>query len=106
MKSSDDFEFRVSDSLVVPLRGRLLRLRLLSGNPRASSLAVGKRLRVRAPDGNERDVRILDHSITGGSLSQAGLDAKREVDVIVADQDSTIDGAPIEIGWTAHGPVE
>jgi hypothetical protein len=106
MKRRDGFEFRVSDALVVPLRGRLLRLRVISGKPQASALAVGKRLCVRAPDGNEREVRILDHSMTGGRVSQAGLDRKREVDVIVANEESEIDGEPIGIGWTAHGPVE
>src|SRR5215510_7362672 len=106
MKGRDGFEFRVSDTLVVPLRGRLLRLRVVSGNPQANALAAGKRLRVRAPDGNEREVRILDHSITGGNVSQAGLDRKREVDVIVSNEESEIDGEPIGLGRPAHGPVE
>jgi hypothetical protein len=98
------FEFRVSDSVTVPLRGRLLRLRVLSGSPKASDLAIGKKLRVRAPDGRERVIPILDHSITGGKLTQKRLDTTREVDVIVSADDSTVDGDPIEIGWTARGP--
>ena len=101
---ADTFEFRVSDSVTVPLRGRLLRLRVLSGTPRAADLAIGKKLRLRAPDGRERIIPILDHSITGGKLTQKRLDSTREVDVIVSGEDSVVDGDPIEIGWTARGP--
>lgn len=106
MGGDNGFEFRVSDSLVVPLRGQLLRLRLTRGNPAVAAVAVGRRLLVRAPDGRERDVHILDHSITGGRVSQAGLDKKRELDVLVAAEEAGIEGQTIEIGWTVRGPRE
>jgi len=106
MAAGNTFEYRVSDSLVVPLRGQLLRLRLTRGNPQASSVAVGRRLTVAAPDGREREVQILDHSITGGRVSQARLDKTRELDILLATADADIDGQAIGIGWTVRGSRE
>jgi hypothetical protein len=95
------FTFRVSDVVEVPLRGTLLRLRLVNGTPSMDDLGVGAALRLRSPAGVERDVHVTAHSVTGGKPTQERLDRVRELDVL-------IDGAaekPIEIGWTASGPV-
>ena len=100
---ADTFELRVSDSVVVPLRGQLLRLHVTRGSPRAAELAPGKKLRIRAPDGRDRVVQILAHSMTGGKLTQDRLDKKMEIDVIIAEQDAQLDGSTIDIGWTANG---
>lgn len=99
---SESFELRVSDATEIPLRGQLVRLRVTRGSPRIKDLAVGQRLRVRAPDGQERSVRIVDHSITSGKLTQKRLDLTKEVDVIIDLEDAVVDGTPIDIGWTAH----
>jgi hypothetical protein len=61
-------------------------------------------LRIRAPDGRERTIPILDHSITGGKLTQKRLDKTREADLIVSAGDALLDGEKIDIGWTARGP--
>jgi hypothetical protein len=103
---ANTFEFRVSDSMVVPLRGQLLRLRVTRGNPQVGAVAVGRRLMVAAPDGREREVHILDHSMTGGRVTQARLDKTRELDLLLAEGDARIDGEPIGIGWTVRGPRE
>jgi hypothetical protein len=101
---ADTFELRVSDSVVVPLRGQLLRMRVTRGSPKAADLAPGKKLRVRAPDGRDRLVQILAHSITGGRFTQQRLDKTREVDLIIPAEDAMLDGATIDIGWTVIGP--
>jgi hypothetical protein len=63
-------------------------------------------LRVRAPDGGERVIRIKDYSATEGFPSQEKLDSRRELDVVVDQQDGIVDGQEIQIGWTASGPVD
>jgi hypothetical protein len=101
---SAPFEFRVSDVVDVPLRGIVLRLRLLEGAPALSDLAVGNALELRAPDGTIRQVRIAAHPVTGGRPSQQRLDRTREFDVLLAGEGAA-DATPIEIGWTVSGPV-
>ena len=96
------FELRVSDALEVPLRGQLLRLKVTSGQARREDVAVGKRLRLRSPCGIEREVTIKAHSITGGQLSQAGLNKTGELDVVIEQNAGDARGEPIGIGWTAH----
>jgi hypothetical protein len=96
------FTFRVSDVVDVPLRGLLLRLRLVAGSPSMGDLGVGTALRLRSPSGVERDVRVTGHAVTGGRPTQERLDRVRELDVLVEDGAS---GEPIEIGWIASGPV-
>lgn len=97
------FRFRVSDAVEVPLRGWLLRLRLLEGAPALSELRPGHFLRLRAPDGEVRDVRIIDYSITGGRATQARLERTRELDVVISKADARRGGRPIEIGWMVVG---
>jgi hypothetical protein len=101
---SGAFEFRVSDVVDVPLRGIVLRLRLLEGEPALGDLAVGEQLQLRAPDGSERRVSVAAHPVTGGKPSQQRLDRTREFDVLIADDAAGVEGA-VEIGWTARGPV-
>lgn len=99
------FQFRVSDIVDVPLRGHLLRLRLVQGRPSIEDMRPGRRLRLRAPDGAERIVPIEDLSITGGRQTQERLERTKELDVIISDADARKDGRPVAIGWLALGPV-
>lgn len=96
------FTFRVSDVVAIPLRGTMLRLRVADGQPSMADLGVGARLRLRSPAGEEREVRIADHVVTGGRPTQERLDRARELDVLIADGA----GTSIEIGWLATGPVD
>lgn len=100
------FRFRVSDSVDVPLRGHMLRLRLLDGRPAVADLGKGRRLRVSAPTGAAREVTILDHATTSGRTTQARLDRVGELDVIISDADAAAGDRLIGIGWTAEGPVD
>jgi hypothetical protein len=97
------FRFRVSDVVDVPLRGIMLRLRVLDGKPDLGDLAVGRELLLNSPGGEERRVVIAAHSVTGGKPTQARLDRTREFDVIVQPMGAAAE--PVEIGWTAAGPV-
>ncbi len=89
----------------MPLRGQLLRLRVTAEALPLSAVAVGSVLTVHAPDGRARDVHILDHSITGGRVTQGRLDRVRELDVIVPSQEAFIDGDTIGIGWTVRAAI-
>ena len=104
-KSSGPFKFRVSDSVQVPLRGQMLRLKLLDGQPVLGDVSPGRKIRVQSPSGSERVIVIKDFSATAGVMTQEKLERYRELDVVVESQDAVIDGAEIEIGWTASGPV-
>src|SRR5687768_8015306 len=99
------FEYNVSDSMSIPLRGQLLRLKLVSGAPSVKALEAGKRIRLRAPDGRERVIHILDHAITGGTVTRNRLDRTRELDIVVPANEASIDAEPIGIGWQISGPV-
>lgn len=106
MAKGSKYTFRVSDALEVPLRGHMLRLRLLNGEPSMKDLAVGKTLRLASPTGETRDVPIVAHSVTSGMPTQKRLEANGELDVIVESRVATANGLPIAIGWVASGPVE
>ena len=105
-KSSGPFRFRVSDAVQVPLRGYLLRLKLQDGTPALTDIAPGRKLRVRGPGGTERVVYVKDYSATEGVPSQKKLDARRELDIVISQEDGLVDGEEIQIGWTASGPVD
>ena len=96
-----DFEMSVSDVLDVPLRGQVLRLKVTRGTPQAAALTKGKRLRVSGP-GGEHVVRIVDHSITGGNVTQKRLEKYREFDALIEPADGGSDRLPIDFGYRAE----
>ena len=95
------FRFQVSDVFDVPMRGKVLRLKVAEGKPSLKSLQPGARLKLRSTSGQERVVTIMDHAITGGVQSQSRLDATGELDIVVSFAEGEIEGEPIQIGWTA-----
>lgn len=102
-RPGDSFRFHVSDVVEVPLRGYLLRLRLLEGSPRISELGPGRFLRLRAPDGTERAVRVQDFAVIGGRATQARMERTRELDVVISREDALAGGRAIGIGWVVVG---
>lgn len=100
------FTFRVSDSLEVPLRGHLLRLKVREGSPAMTDLKPGRRLRLVSPDGKERTVTVVGHSTTGGRATQERLDTLRELDVVISSTDAGAYEDRVGIGWMATGPVD
>lgn len=108
MKTKDSggaFRFNVSDALDVPLRGFLLRLRLVDGAPSVKDIASGTRLRLVAPDGRHRIVHVKAKSLTGGRNTQQRLEKTGQLDVIISSDDAYAGGKPVSIGWSAEGPV-
>lgn len=98
------YRFKVSDSLNIPYRGHLLRLKLASGTAPAKELGVGARLRVSGPRGEAGEVSVLGHAAMGGRLTQARLDRTGELDIVIPAEQASIDGERIDIGWTV-GPT-
>jgi hypothetical protein len=98
------YTFRVSDVVEVPLRGTVLRLRLVEGTPSMGDLGAGSTLQLRSPAGAERTATIVGHAASSGKASQARLDRVRELDVVITDETAAADG-PVEIGWLASGPA-
>lgn len=96
--------FRVSDTSTVPLRGTLVRLTLLEGDPQLKDLKKAK-LRLTSPSGESRVVQITDFFIGGGRMKQSHMDSYRMLDVIISNRDASGDGEPVGIGWAAEGPV-
>lgn len=97
--------FNVSDALDVPLRGFLLRLRLVDGDVSASDIASGTRLRLTGPEGAERVVTVRDKSLTGGRNTQERLGKTGQIDVIIGSDEAYAGGVPVGIGWAAEGPL-
>ena len=97
--------FRVSDSMVVPLRGHMLRLKLLEGSPSIKAFKSGGRLRLAGPDGAGGTVDIIGTAAVGGRATQKLLEARREVDVVIPMDQAVVNGSRVQIGWTAH-PAE
>ena len=96
-----DFRFTVSDSYHIPLRGWMLRLKLVDGTFEPAMLAPGSRFKLIAPDGEERMVSVKGLSVTGGRQNQARVDRYGEFDVVVPAEEGMIDGRDVGIGWKA-----
>ena len=105
-KNGGSYRFNVSDALDVPLRGFLLRLRLLAGDPSVKDIGSGTRLRLISPDGRERVVTVTDKSLTGGRNTQERLEKTGQIDVLISSEDAYAGSDPVGIGWQAEGPVD
>jgi len=99
------YELQVSDSLTIPHRGHLLRLKVADGVPRMKDLTKGARLRVSGPEGRTGVVQIIGFPTMAGRQTQERLERTRELDIVIPAQQSVIDGARIEIGWRV-GPAD
>lgn len=99
-----DFRFNVSDSYQVPLRGWMLRLKLVDGDFDPAALKPGKSLRLRAPDGDERVVTVKGLSTTGGRQKKERVEEYREFDLVIPVDQAVVDGREVGIGWSA-GPA-
>jgi hypothetical protein len=97
------YRFRVSDVVDVPLRGYLLRLRLLDGTPSLDDLSPGKTVRLVGPDGGARPATVKAISVTGGRATQKRMEEKRELDIVISPQEAVGDGGAVEIGWLVAG---
>jgi hypothetical protein len=97
-----DYRFRVSDAYAVPLRGWILRLRLLDGAFQPKDLKPGTSFRLVAPDGEARVVSVLGLAATAGRQSRDRIEKTGEFDIVVSDEDAVRDGRPVDLGWEAR----
>ena len=75
--------FRVLDAMDAPHGGRILRLRLQSGEPPSIGALKGARLRAVAPDGRAAFVRVKGFAVFGGRPSDERLARSGRIDVHV-----------------------
>ncbi|NNK64334.1 MAG: hypothetical protein HKO98_14145 [Gemmatimonadetes bacterium] len=88
--------FRVIDAYDGPHAGRILRLRLESGDAPTVRSLKGARLRALSPDGDERFVRVDGFPLFGGKVSDARLEKTGRIDVHVTHEG---DGVPVAARW-------
>lgn len=88
--------FRVLDAMDGPHSGRILRLRLESGEaPRVRSL-LGAEMEAVSPSGERRRLRVMGFAVFGGKPSDDRLARTGRVDVHVEELG---DGDPIGLRW-------
>ena len=88
--------FRVLDAMDGPHSGRILRLRLQSGEAPSIRSLRGAELVASSPDGRRCRVRVLGFALFGGKPSDDRLMRTGRVDVHVEELD---DGGPVDLRW-------
>lgn len=88
--------FRVLDAMDAPHTGRILRLRLQSGEAPSIKSLRGSTLRAVSPDGDECRVHVLGFAAFGGKPSDERLARTGRVDVQVEELDET---GPVGLRW-------
>lgn len=88
--------FRVLDAMDAPHGGRILRLRLQSGDAPSVGRLKGARLEATSPDGRKRAMRVTGFALFGGSPSDERLARTGRVDVHVEPEG---DGPAIGARW-------
>ena len=91
--------FRVLDAMDAPHSGRILRLRLQSGEAPSIRSLKGATLAAVSPDGVWCDVKVLGFAAFGGKPSDERLARTGRVDVHVEELD---DNGPIGLRWEVH----
>lgn len=88
--------FRVLDAMDAPHSGRILRLRLRSGEAPSIKSLKGSTLHATSPDGDECRIRVLGFAAFGGKPSDQRLARTGRVDVHVEELDDT---GPVGLRW-------
>lgn len=88
--------FRVLDAIDAPHGGRILRLRIQSGEAPAVRDLKGARLKGVSPDGREAHARVSGFAVLGGKPTDERLRRTGRIDVRVADEGSE---EPISLRW-------
>ena len=90
--------FRVLDAMDAPHSGRILRLRLQSGEAPTVGRLRGATLACTAPDGRTASVRVIGFALLGGKPSNSRLARTGRIDVHVEEVEG--DG-PVSLQWEA-----
>lgn len=88
--------FRVLDAMNAPHSGRILRLRLQSGEAPTVKSLKGSVLRAVSPDGSECRIEVLGFAAFGGKPSDERLARTGRVDIQVEELDDT---GPVGLRW-------
>lgn len=96
--------FQIIDAMDGPYRGRILRLRLVKGQPPTIRQLRGSRLLARSPQGDEEVLRVLGFAILGGRPSDARISRTGRVDLLV-DAEGNGGPAKASVRWEVTGPV-
>jgi hypothetical protein len=88
--------FRVLDAMDAPHSGRILRLRLQSGEAPSIRSLKGAELRAVSPTGQEKRVKVIGFAVFGGKPSDTRLARTGRIDVHVEEKG---DGDPVGLRW-------
>ena len=88
--------FRVLDAMDAPHSGRILRLRLQSGEAPSIKSVKGSEMTAVSPHGDECRFRVLGFALFGGKPSDQRLARTGRIDVHVEELD---EGGPIGLKW-------
>lgn len=88
--------FRVLDAMDAPHSGRILRLRLQSGEAPSIRSLRGAEFRAVSPTGQERRVKVIGFALFGGKPSDTRLARTGRIDVHVQEQG---EGEPVGLRW-------
>lgn len=87
--------FRVLDAMDAPHSGRILRLRLQSGEAPPVKSLKGSEMRATSPEGDVCRVRVLGFAMFGGKPSNERFTRTGRVDVHVEE----LEGGPVGLRW-------
>lgn len=87
--------FRVLDAMDAPHTGRILRLRLQSGEPPSIKSLRGAELVATSPKGDRCRFKVTGFAVFGGKPSNERLARTGRVDVQVEE----LEGGPIGLRW-------
>jgi hypothetical protein len=88
--------FRVLDAMDGPHAGRILRLRLESGDAPTVKSLRGKEMLAVSPDGRRCRIRVTGFAVFGGKPSDDRLTRTGRIDVHVEELD---DNGPVGLRW-------
>lgn len=88
--------FRVLDAMDAPHSGRILRLRVQSGEAPSVRSLKGSELIATSPSGHQRRVRVKGFALFGGKPSDDRLTRTGRLDVHVEEVGS---GEPVGLKW-------
>ncbi len=87
--------FRVLDAMDAPHAGRILRLRLQSGEAPTIKALKGAEMRATSPSGDRCRFRVLGFAVFGGKPSNQRLARTGRIDVHIEE----LEGGPIGLQW-------
>jgi hypothetical protein len=95
--------FLVVDAMDAPHRGRVVRLRLQSGQPPSLRDLKGALLEARSPDGDVETLRVTGFFLPGGRPSEARLSRTGRIDLLV-ERESGPEPPRVSSQWEVTGP--